>query len=837
MKTHISYLSLFTTVLLLNACVTEKFENSTPENDSCMGVYFVEEQENAKTHTLEKGKDETSLSFIVRRADASKAESVEFTLDAWYIEKQRLTDTSTIEVPKAASNLFKAGKMIFYEGQKESSVTVDFPEIKPGLTYHCTLSITDLEYVSEYTDNASTLTFAVQMYEWRDIGTARYRDALFSDMFDWDGRYLETVVAIQERKDKKGFYRMKAVYSAAYLGRLIEGQEAYDEKPATIEETYESYVDKDAYIVLDATDSSKVYFPAQKTGFSDPSLGDIYIASDVPETFTSSNVLYGKLSKDGIITFPEKGILFGMNGYYYFSNSSGKFRIILPDETGKPTAAADYGVDIESEEVMPDGNIPVTFTLEKDVAYVKYCLFKGRISDTMIESRIESVKNAAEDMSGKVTESGTVNIKPLEDNAQTGMFTLVACTFDTAGNYKAYNTALLGYVSPDDERKVDIRLEAFTNDRYTSDKEKENYSSENSFQYWIRGKDITYAAINYYPTSYYLTYKEQIHKEMREYGSVNSATLKALNQSELAGIIGNNLNAGTSYTLVVYAENGYHREFFTDTVQVRGKTDYAKKSFYSHDIDMYTSPVTADSFTKDKWIPVSIDVFDAKAEGRSVRGNWRADRVSFSIDGDKMTASGLFPALNTNPDITFQYKDGRIYMTRNTLAKVVVKDSTNIIPSMRLEYKYLPKICTLSSNGYVYQSYTDKDKNELYDMMVAGFIHDDVIAFTDNRTDNVFWALVIGGYMKDSTGDEYLSTIIGDGHGDLILVRDTESGRELIKHIMTDSSDAPVTGQTLSSLNEVNRIPMPEVNSMTKNLKLIDIEDRITEFSVTTKTN
>ena len=204
---NIKNLFLTATAFLACACVNEKIEDDT-QNGTNMGVYFVEEQENAKTHTLEKGKDAASLDFIIRRVDDSEEASISYKFDVYYLTKEPLTDTSTVEVPVKADEVFQFGEIYFAPGQSETTLTVKFDNIKTGVTYHCSMYINDPKHTSAYDNNASSISFSVQMYEWTKLnGPALYRDALFSDMFDWGGRYLETEVDIYERKDKKHYHQ------------------------------------------------------------------------------------------------------------------------------------------------------------------------------------------------------------------------------------------------------------------------------------------------------------------------------------------------------------------------------------------------------------------------------------------------------------------------------------------------------------------------------------------------------------------------------------------------------------------------------------------------------
>ena len=112
-------------------------------------------------------------------------------------------------------------------------------------------------------------------------------------------------------------------------------------------------------------------------------------------------------------------------------------------------------------------------------------------------------------------------------------------------------------------------------------------------------------------------------------------------------------------------------------------------------------------------------------------------------------------------------------------------------------------------------------------MMVGGFVHEDIIAFVDNETDLQFWAIVMGGYQKDRMGEENFSTIIGDGHGELLLVR---KGSELLKGLMATESQAKDSKQTLSSLTEAHRVVMPEINSIIRGLEKADIAHELLEL-------
>lgn len=835
---NIKYFIYGAALLLCCSCVEEQLEKGTPDRDDCMGVYFVEEQENIKDHTLVKGEDEAYLEFKVRRTDVSEIAKIPYEFNVYRVVKEEATDTSYMEVPKQDLNKFKFDKeIVFDKGQRETTVKVEFEGITTGEKFNCSMSITDPRYVSTYSNNSSSITFSISMFEWVKMkGVAIYRDALFSDMFGWEGQYLENKeVEIYERKDKKHYYRMKGVYSAKFLARLVEGEEAYELNPKALETEYGKYIDEEASILLDATDSTKVYFPAQKTGFSDPSLGDIFIASDVSEVFgAASNYLYGK-RENGVITFPENGLLFGMGGYYYFSNTSGKARIVLPG--GK---AEDYGIELKAGEVKEDGLTTITFKVAKDVKKIRYSIFEGKISDVALE---DSLAKAATSTMEIIPDGDKLEIekeiRPLDNDAESGIYTVLACSYGTEGDkYHDYAQVEFGYVKPGDDRKVQIFYGLHADDRFSSDKPEENFSGENSFQYWVKGKDITHAQISYYPTSFYNTYSEQIKKQMMSYGSVDNLTLKVLNKDGLSGIIGNSLQPGTSYTFIIYAGNGYYSEFFIGTVTTQGEPDPMQQTYYKTDIEAYyqsEEKAEADQSLfnyEGTWVPVSVDIFDSEAKGRTIRGNWRGNEITLTTDGELVTASGLFPSLKTNPDIDFTLKDGLMYTMENKGARVTVKDSTNMIPSLRFEYTYIPKTGALSGNGYFYGTFDDDELEDRADMMVGGFVDEDIIAFVDNATKHQFWAMIMGGYQKSSMGEEVFSDIIGDAHGELILVR---KGSELLNSLEQKESEAMAENQTLASLTESHRIVMPEINSIIKDLEKFDVAQELLQFNADVK--
>lgn len=816
--------------VLLSACVQENFEKGDPELEGCMGVYFLEGQPNAKDHTLEKGVDASSLDFTLRRVNCEESAEIPYEYTVYkLVQNTQPGDTVYTEVPNYDDSGFQFGRLVFNKHQKEASITVEFDNLPVGERYRCAISITDPKYAQVYGYAATSVSFSVQTFEWTKLkGKAIYREGFLSDIINIKERYLETEVDIYERKDKKGFYRLDNLYSPAFLARMNEGEKAYAENPTSLESKYSQFAIEGSKLFVDASDPGKVYIPNQNIGLSSSFLGgDIYIASDVPEVFGSqSNLLYGTLNEDGVINFPANAICLGMSGYYYFSNAAGKFRIVLPD--GKTD---DYGIDLSKEDAADDSSIPVTFKPAKDVASIKYKVYPGKLTELGTEAKVSDTdKNGTEFSVAEGEKEIKKNITPGE-GASTNIYTLVACTYDAEGTRKEYATIEFGYIKPGDKKNVDIQIGLYTDDQYAP----YDYTAENSFRYWVRGEGITSAQLSYYPTAYYQTYKEEIHKELKRYGSVGSQTLKALNGKDgLSGMLGNSFKAGTNYTFVVYAENGYTGEFITDTVNTRGVQDKMKQSYYKIDLENYEQP-SADAYSG-SWIPVSVDIFGDGKSGRMIRGNWKSREVELSVSGEEVSATGLFPSLPTNPVTKFDLKDGLLVSRENRSARVWVKDSTNVIPSMRFEYLYYPKTGAFSEQGYFYDSFDTEDQKERKDMFVGGFVHEDIIAFVDNRTTLRFWAMAMGGYQKDSMGEEVLQNIIGDSHGELILVR---KGSKMLEGLKYSDQSVKEGEALLTPVSEASKFEKPKFGILDVERKEVEnTSGKLVEFKegVRTKT-
>ena len=78
-------------------------------------------------------------------------------------------------------------------------------------------------------------------------------------------------------------------------------------------------------------------------------------------------------------------------------------------------------------------------------------LGEDETGETEVDDEEEADVEDIEVQEIEVTEEKTIEIA-MNSSANTGFYTLIACTYAPDGTYKEYASAVLGYVKPDDER-------------------------------------------------------------------------------------------------------------------------------------------------------------------------------------------------------------------------------------------------------------------------------------------------------------------------------------------------------------------------------------------------
>lgn len=195
----------------------------------------------------------------------------------------------------------------------------------------------------EYADYGYTTFEFKKTEQWQSVGTAEYTDDIIGPLFEADP--VTYYVEIQTHPDHPGIYRMVNPY-----GETFPYNEDGDWDKS-----------RDWNIDINAEDPDGVYIEQQKTG-CDWGYGNMTIMSMGYYSMTAggqsfdeakSSGIMGTL-KDGVITFPTRGLVVGDDEGLYYSNTNGAFRLDLsniesPDAIGsvaenRTTTAATYNL-------------------------------------------------------------------------------------------------------------------------------------------------------------------------------------------------------------------------------------------------------------------------------------------------------------------------------------------------------------------------------------------------------------------------------------------------------------------------------------------------------------
>lgn len=569
------------------SCTEEKIEVGGPENDS-YGVYFETLTTAQKSVVLDPA-EETVLTFKAYRTKENDDIVVPITV------------TVDSDGEDSSEDVFVVSEILFEDGQTETEFEVSFPDSKVGVTYSCTIECTSPKYVYLYSSKPTYLNFEVLREKWSPVaaikgsdgkdGIALWRDDFLASAFS---RYdnVEWEVEVYENESKPGYYRFRNVYGPKYPYNSYFA--AYD-------------TSRDYWTYIDATDPNKVYIPTfQATGVTySATYGRFLLGSDVgyslayDEDVNEEN--YGTLV-NGVIKFPVDALLSGFagTGDVAYANSNGMFRVLLPGAVD-----TDYTFELSSG-VCANAKTPVTFTLGTDVAKVSYKVYEGTVSSgdlPVVVAEIVADKDAP-----SVTESGVVDVTC----EKTGKYTLVGVAFDGEGNKVAEATTTFGYVAAGEEEAnatiVNAGLEL------TSRYEAAGYDKTNSVLFYIYGEDLVDLRLGLYESDD--EDLENLNALVPDLESADADALEAANGVGYSDLFVN-LDPVTSYTLVVYASNGYTSKIVTAEIttdglplQKLGTGDYTYtiafinedgSPYLDEDLELWFDPNKGDTYNISNW--------------------------------------------------------------------------------------------------------------------------------------------------------------------------------------------------------------------------------------------
>lgn len=519
---------------------TNEYEWGESDLSGCYGVYFPV-QEASGSHILDPTQ-EPSATITVKRVNTDGA----------------------ITVPVVATfsenGVFEISPISFENGQSETTFTLSFPNAKEGTNYSASIEIQDPQYASKYNSNPVAIDYSVMRVSWNEFSGTDGKSSVvtFTEVW-WD----------EEHDVHLKYYEVNGVRYCK-----IDGTEICD----YVNEKYNYSCEGGLWgngVDFEFTwdmKTNKINVPKQFL-YTDSRYGDVYVygwyeyfitdGGSAESSWTGPDDFYNRKGED----YPQS-YYDGNGGFYfnlrYYVPGVGGFTSDTFDVVGIASGytRVDYSIKLSTSETS-DGVLPLSLTLGADVAKVKYAVYEGTLSATQISKKIDGISDGSET---KIYE-----YVPAEENnaigvtlEKTGVYTLVAVTFDASGEAHKSASVEFDYVAKGDEVPVSVSCGLAATDKYTPI----GYTSENSLEYYIYGKDLKAVKIGVFSQTE-MSDKEACIKELKESKNVSDSLLTAINNKGVTDIA-TALSPGTTYYLLVWASNGYQSTVVSASATTNG---------------------------------------------------------------------------------------------------------------------------------------------------------------------------------------------------------------------------------------------------------------------------
>lgn len=363
----------------------------------------------------------------------------------------------------------------FGDGETSTKLVINFDadKIEYAKEYAISLQIA-ADAITDYGKDVINLVLECPA-PYVSLGKGLYREDLMTTFFSVDN--LEYEVEVYENLITPGYVYLKNVYTSLY---------PYNEPG--------DYVTEDVYLAINVSNPDEVIIPRQKIGLN-WGYGDVEIATSTPGTL-----------KDGIITFPAKGLVICMPDYstsFYYANGSGLFRVVMPG-----TVMTDYSLEMAYSGIRADAQNAirpvVDVTFGADVAEIQYAVVPGNIQFDdeaiaealagMFDESLVSATVAAVDQTDDEEELLQMELVGAE-TVESGIYTMVAVPFNADGEAQMADVAALAfYVNSVKTEVPEVDFKAATmsvNDLFAMFGEESDFDNSTSMAWLAMGSNIS----------------------------------------------------------------------------------------------------------------------------------------------------------------------------------------------------------------------------------------------------------------------------------------------------------------------------------------------------------
>lgn len=552
--------------LAVISCTPEEtYTPGEPDADGCLGVYFPSQTATSKTFTLEPD-DARRVKIQVAR------------------EVSDIEDDVIVPVEITGDDVFEVDDIIFEGGAASTSFWINFQDAEIGEKYTCTVEITDPQFVSNYRTKANYITISVIVVSWDEIGEGTFVDYNFSNT--QTGQPMTAPTKVYRNSNDRNLYRVDDPYSA-----FMQAAGAASNTPAPeyfefrVLQRGQEFVPFDGAAPVTIPVDDLVYYEPIFTAYADPSYGDAYLyhpsllnGYEDPMTWYDNRVLSwvdgGK--QPGVVQLAPS---------LYFPNAGGYEPSVSALIVFPGAKLTDYTFSIVPG-LTENGKVPVTVTLGEDVAKIKYAVFSGELGAAQLTEKTDGIiagKIACEEF----TASGEYTLKGLKE---TGLYTLIAVAYDKNGEDVGHTNCVFGFLKAGETNPVNISCGMIVSDKYAP----EGYTSENSVEFYIYGKDIKSAHYGLYRKKDFDEKYESVMADLMNYNA-SAAELEAINGTGLTDLF-IRLNSGMEYVLVVCASNGFEEKTIIAEAKLAGELNPLQMAY---DLDMLSPAASRTDYCKE----------------------------------------------------------------------------------------------------------------------------------------------------------------------------------------------------------------------------------------------
>ena len=549
MKTIYRLFAAFSALSLFAAACSpvEEYKPGVEDNTDCYGVYFPAQE----TEFVRSPEEATVITFTVAREKT----------DGDLIVPINVKDTSSIFNIKPVNAVFE-------DGQSETTISFDYARIAVGQEYLVSLSIEGDEFVSKYSTLPSNLDFTVLVEKWNDLGVGTFTMNVYWDPFTCAVRFFQSDL-------NPAIYRIKMhevledgttdlIFSEEqntylYLKVLKKGDKVFD-----------NVADKD----------DLVFFDVFHTGIINSTYNAelLFVHPGSLSSFTVSDWYYNKViqvKEDGSPAVIQLAPYIFMNGIggWSFIDQDEAIILVLPG-----CELVNYSMEIEAG-YSENGVLPVKFELGADVAKVKYAIYPGTLNSAQVTRYAGQIADGSAEGIAALPADGIAKLTLPE----TGVYTVVAVSFDAAGEAQETATATINYVAEGDNKDVELYSGLVATGKYGKE-----YTSDNTLEYYIFGQDLVDIKIGLFEKGVLENNYEACVDEVLASKSLAKEDIEAANTSSYVAVF-KDCVPGTEYSVLAWASNGYAYAFDVASAKTTGKLVVSLEDM----IGVYSTSITS----------------------------------------------------------------------------------------------------------------------------------------------------------------------------------------------------------------------------------------------------